>query len=134
MIILLTVAEQITAHAQLIRDLDVALQDARARMDLLQQIAETFGPDIVMMPSSSLPRRPDGTTLQHAQRALEKAGHPLHTTALAVAIHRHGGPLLKPGALRSAINKDLDHHGARSLFERVKPATYGLRAWRTPGG
>jgi hypothetical protein len=102
-------------------------------MDLLQQIAETWGPDVVIVASSSMPRRPDGTTLQHAQCALEKAGHSLNTTALTKAIHRHGGPLLKPGALRSAINTDLDHHGARSLFERVKPAINGLRAWRTAG-
>jgi hypothetical protein len=56
----------------------------------------------------------------------------LHTTALAEAIRRHGGPVIKPGAIRSLINKHLADHGDRSAFERVGPATYGLRAWETP--
>jgi hypothetical protein len=48
----------------MITALEAAIQEARADLDLLQQIAEKFGPDVVMMLASSLPERLSGTRLE----------------------------------------------------------------------
>jgi len=124
------VTEVLVAQAQIIQELEAALQATRADFALFEQLAQRW-PQIEIWLTSQLPPPLSGTRLELAQRALEKEGRPLYTRALVEAIRRHGGPAIKPAAIRSAINKHLYDYGDQSPFVRLQEATYGLRAWGT---
>jgi hypothetical protein len=74
-------------------------------------------------------RAPGETMVGLAERVLSSAGHPMHIMEIAAGVIEAGYPSDDIKALKASLVRTIDRKAEKGrTFERVAPATYGLRS------